>query len=87
MPHQFISVAWMVEQEKSKNFGGILADEMGEISHDYIAIDAESLDRTWKNRFCYWNYDCTTKVCYSLLQLLSSLIIPIILQQGQEGKD
>lgn len=29
MAHQVIGVSWMVEQEKSKAFGGILADEMG----------------------------------------------------------
>ncbi|KAJ9123338.1 hypothetical protein QFC22_001537 [Naganishia vaughanmartiniae] len=29
MPHQIIGVQWMVEKEKSKNHGGILADAMG----------------------------------------------------------
>lgn len=28
MPHQLIGVAWMCEQEQTKNYGGILADEM-----------------------------------------------------------
>ncbi|KAH8916078.1 hypothetical protein BT69DRAFT_1270851 [Atractiella rhizophila] len=29
MPHQILGVAWMLDQENSKNKGGILADEMG----------------------------------------------------------
>ncbi|KAJ9107372.1 hypothetical protein QFC21_000822 [Naganishia friedmannii] len=29
MPHQIIGVQWMIEKEKSKNHGGILADAMG----------------------------------------------------------
>ena len=29
MPHQLMGVAWMVKQEKSDSFGGILGDEMG----------------------------------------------------------
>ncbi|HEV7735948.1 MAG TPA: SNF2-related protein [Chlamydiales bacterium] len=29
MPHQVIGVDWMVKQEKKKNKGGILADDMG----------------------------------------------------------
>jgi SNF2 family DNA or RNA helicase len=29
MPHQIIGVQWMVDKEKSKHHGGILADSMG----------------------------------------------------------